>query len=95
MPTQTSNMFAAAASQREREQAKIESDVIGSQPEKPKKRGANATTITLTISREDKVLAKVIAARRGLTVSDLLHFWIHQANKGKDQFDGWEDSYGL
>lgn len=74
--------FANAAEQREQEQAKIEATVTGTTEKdtgRMKKRGADATTITLSISREDKALVKSLAARKGLAVSDLLHQWIEQA----------------
>lgn len=74
---QASNMFGAfgeAAVKREQEQAKIEAVVAGDAPRR--KRGAGATTITLTISQEDKQRVKSYAALRSTTVSDLLHQWI-------------------
>lgn len=39
-------------------------------------RGDDATTITLSISREDKIRVKTWAASRGTTVSALLRGWI-------------------
>lgn len=42
------------------------------------KRGENATTLTTTISREDKIRLKTYAAQRGLPVSDILHEWIEE-----------------
>ncbi|MBQ1487857.1 MAG: hypothetical protein IIZ41_03740 [Lachnospiraceae bacterium] len=45
---------------------------------KLKKRGADATTITLSISMEDKELAKKLAADCNASVSDMLHKWIRQ-----------------
>lgn len=73
------NMFAAAA-QRQQEQQKIEAAVtntsVPSAPGRLKKRGENATTMTLAISKEDKAKVKSWAAQHSTTVSDLLHQWI-------------------
>lgn len=41
-----------------------------------RKRGAGATTMTLSISAEDKMRVKAYAASQATTVSDLLHQWI-------------------
>ena len=77
------NMFdgyGVAAQQRKEQQEKIEAAVMG----KPtpaaasRKRGEDATTITLAISREDKVLLKSWAAAHGTTMSEMLHGWIVQ-----------------
>lgn len=46
-----------------------------------KKRGDDATTITLTISRKDKELVKTWAIRNCVSVSDLLHQWIQEKCK--------------
>ena len=43
-----------------------------------KKRGDNATTITLSISAEDKTRMKRHAARNIMSASDLLHKWIEE-----------------
>jgi hypothetical protein len=48
---------------------------------KQSKRGENATTLTTTISREDKVKLKTYAAKRGIPVSDILHEWIERECK--------------
>ena len=43
-----------------------------------KKRGADATTITLCISREDKALIRMLAEKNEASISDLLHQWIRE-----------------
>lgn len=43
---------------------------------RPKKRGADSGTITLTISKEDKRRMKAYALERDVSMSDLLHDWI-------------------
>ena len=79
---QKPNMFAAAAQQRQQEQQEIEAAVTGAPVSQAggrmKKRGADATTITLAISKEDKARVKAWAARNSTTVSDLLHKWIEE-----------------
>lgn len=81
------NMF-AAAQQRQQEQQQIEAAVIGSAPAatevRLKKRGAEATTITLAISKEDKAMVKSWAALHSTTVSDMLHQWIIQTCSGEE-----------
>lgn len=67
--------FGRAAVEREAEQANIEAAVTGKAPVL-RKRGVGATTMTLSISAEDKQRVKEYAARQSLTVSDLLHEWI-------------------
>lgn len=67
--------FGKAAVEREAEQANIAATVTGAVPVL-RKRGAGATTMTLSISAEDKQRVKEFAARQSLTVSDLLHEWI-------------------
>lgn len=91
MAKEKENMFSSfdtAAQARQQEQQKIEAAVTGSQvPEnlgRLKKRGDGATTITLTISREDKARVKILAAKRGLAVSDLLHQWITESCREGD-----------
>lgn len=74
------NMFAAAAQQRQQEQQQIEAAVTGVSVQQTggrlKKRGKDATTMTLAISKEDKATVKAWAAQHSTTVSDLLHKWI-------------------
>lgn len=74
------NMFAAAAQQRQQEQQQIEAAVTGVSVQqiggRLKKRGKDATTMTLAISKEDKATVKAWAAQHSTTVSDLLHKWI-------------------
>ena len=76
------NMFAAAVQQRQQEQQEIEAAVTGAMVSgttaggRLKKRGENATTMTLAISKEDKATVKPWAAQHSTTVSDLLHKWI-------------------
>lgn len=76
---QKPNMFAAAV-QRQEEQKEIETAVTIKADKNNKivckKRGSDATTITLSISKEDKVKVKSYAAKNSKAVSDLLHQWI-------------------
>lgn len=79
------NMFAAAVQQRQQEQQEIEAAVTGTTAPaqqqaggRLKKRGADATTMTLAISKEDKAKVKAWAAQHSTTVSDLLHNWIEE-----------------
>lgn len=79
MAGQKDNMFGSfgsAAEIRKQDQQEIKAAVLGE--EKPRKRGANATTMTLAISQEDKQLVKSYAAKKSVTVSDLLHYWINE-----------------
>ena len=76
------------AEERQQKQTEIEAAVLG----KPKaatgrrrKRGADATTITLSISREDKERVNELAEKRGLSISDLLHFWIQEAYEAQQE----------
>ncbi len=85
-PKPKENMFSIAAQKREQQQRQIEAAVVqkltvptGLTPKgKLRKRGDNATTMTLSCSLEDKIIIKSYAARHGLSVSDLLHSWIMQ-----------------
>lgn len=76
------NMFSAAAEKRQKEQTKIEktvkADGVVDGAGRVRKRGSSATTITLSISAEDKQALKVYAASHGVSASDLLHEWINQ-----------------
>lgn len=80
--------FGAAAQQRKEQQEQIEAAVTGkpvsgvSSVGRERKRGEDATTITLAISREDKALLKSWAATHGTTMSDMLHDWITQTCGG-------------
>lgn len=65
--------FSAAVQQREQEQQKISAVVTGAPAPK-----SNKTTITLSITKEDKARVKQYALAAGTTVSDLLHDWIEQ-----------------
>lgn len=67
--------FAASAQQRKQEQEQIEATVMG-RPAPAAATVQDRTTITLSISREDKALLKSWAAVHGTTMSDLLHDWI-------------------
>lgn len=83
MAKKQGNMFGSfgqAVEDREQEQAKIEATVTTATQAVPqnRKRGAGATTMTLAISQEDKVLVKTLAAKQGLAVSDLFHLWIQR-----------------
>lgn len=69
--------FNAAAQQRKEQQEKIEAAVISS-PAPAAATVPDRTTITLSISREDKALLKSWAAVHGTTMSDMLHDWIVQ-----------------
>ena len=80
--------FGAAAQQRKEQQKEIEAAVTG-QPAsgaatlgQSRKRGTGATTITLSISGEDKARFKAWAATHGTTMSDMLHDWIVQTCQG-------------
>ncbi len=75
------NMFSAAAQRREQEQQQIEAAVTGKVSVgggKVRKRGDHATTMSLSVSLEDKIKIKEYAARRCLSVSDILHSWIEE-----------------
>lgn len=67
------NMFAKASSKRVQEQTKIKdnlqngADDISSEPR---------TTMTLSMSVDDKMALKTIATKRKKTVSKMLHEWI-------------------
>lgn len=67
--------FGAAAQQRKEQQEKIEAAVTG-RPMPAASTVQDRTTITLSISREDKALLKSWAAVHGITMSDILHDWI-------------------
>ena len=72
---ETKNMFSgfgAAVQQREQEQQKISAVVMGTTVPKSK------TTITVSITKEDKAKVKQYALANNTTVSDLLHDWIEQ-----------------
>lgn len=77
------NIFRTAVQRREQEQQQIEGVVTG-RPNgltpggKVKKRGENATTLTLSCSMEDKLILKAYAASQSMSVSDLLHRWIKE-----------------
>ncbi len=82
MAKKQDNMFGAfgeAVADREQEQAKIKAVAVGDKDEAPmRKRGPNATTMTLSISGEDKQKLKAYAAQNYISVSDLLHIWIER-----------------
>ena len=76
------NIFGEYVDQRKQAQEKIEAAVTGNKRPssgRVRKRGADATTITLSISREDKDRVREIAEREGASISDLLHQWIRKA----------------
>jgi len=85
IPKSEKNMFSAALTQREQEQQTIEATVAETHRKAPigggkvRKRGLNATTMTLSVSLEDKIRIKEYAARKCMSVSDLLHIWIEEA----------------
>ena len=83
------NMFEQAAVKRQQEQKTIEAAVLGKPAQKDtwraRKRGDDATSITLSISREDKERVNVLAEKRGLSISDLLHFWIQEAYEAQQE----------
>lgn len=74
------NMFGAAAQKRQQEQQNIEAVVtsVSGSAARMKKRGPDATTMTLAISKADKQRVKAWAAQHSTTVSDLLHRWIEE-----------------
>ena len=71
------NMFAKASSKRVQEQTKIKdnlqnvdgADAVSSEPR---------TTMTLSMSADDKMALKVLAMKSGKTVSGMLHDWIEE-----------------
>lgn len=69
--------FNAAAQQRKEQQEQIEAAVTG-RPAPVAAAVQDRTTITLSISREDKAVLKSWAAVHGTTMSDMLHDWIDQ-----------------
>lgn len=80
------NMFAKMTSEREEQQktleAKLSGEPVQTEREKilqgrPRKR-QNATTMTISLSQEDKEKIKLYAFSKSLTVSDLIHQWIEQ-----------------
>ena len=71
---------------REQEQARTEAIVTGKRTEeedhpalvgRPRKR-IDATSMSISISRADKMLVKRYALDHAVTVSDLIHLWINQ-----------------
>ncbi len=83
------NMFAAAVQHRQQEQEQIEAHMMGAVAESEaaplsaaedsppmKKRKTDSTTITLSISKEDKVRVKSWAIQNDTNVSEMLHKWI-------------------
>lgn len=77
MAKERTNMFTAAAGKRQKEQEQIEATVTGAKEGKiVRKRGENATKITLSISGEDRIRLRTYAASQGVSASDLLHEWI-------------------
>jgi len=91
MAKQGENLFGSfdlAATERQREQQRIEARVTGqAAPPEPKGRAVplgrprkrmDATSMTISISQADKDLVKTFAFRHALTVSDLVHTWINQ-----------------
>lgn len=72
------NMFAKASSKRVQEQTKIKdnlqnsADVVSSVSAEPR------TTMTLSMSMDDKMALKTIAMKSGKTVSGMLHDWIEE-----------------
>lgn len=62
-----SNIFETSAAQRKKEQAAIESGAI----EKVER-----TTLSLSITRQDKEKLRLLAVRNGTTIAGLIHSWI-------------------
>lgn len=74
--------FGSDLTERVEEQKQIEAAVTGkpSGPAvsgRPRKR-VDATTMSISISRADKLLVKKYAFEHAATVSDLIHIWINQ-----------------
>ena len=74
--------FGSDLTERVEEQKQIEAAVTGkpSSPAvsgRPRKR-VDATTMSISISRADKLLVKKYAFEHTVTVSDLIHVWINQ-----------------
>lgn len=72
MAKKSGNMFDTAVQAREQEQAQITAAVTG----KARMQMEAKSKITLSITEEDRLLAKKYALEHGTTVSDMLHEWI-------------------
>lgn len=82
------NMFAKASSKRVQEQSKIKdnlqnangADAVRSEPR---------TTMTLSMSVEDKIVLKMLAIKSEKTVSGMLHDWIEEKSVDeKGEYNG-------
>ena len=74
--------FGADVTEREEEQRQIENAVMGKPAHpavsgRPRKR-VDATTMSISISKADKLKVKKYAFEHTVTVSDLIHIWINQ-----------------
>lgn len=67
------NMFAKASSKRVQEQTKIKDNLQNSSEADDV---SYRTTMTLSMSVDDKMALKVLAMKSGKTVSGMLHDWI-------------------
>lgn len=48
---------------------------------KEKKKGAERTKLTLSVTCEDKTKLKIIAAKRNTSISAMLHEWVQENSK--------------
>jgi hypothetical protein len=87
MGTKKGNMFDDVAAKRlqevEQMEAKMTGNPVNQRLGRVKKRGAGATTITLSISQEDKELVRKMAEQDGVAISDLFHMWIRNSWKAR------------
>lgn len=72
------NMFAKAAKTREQEQNEIKVQLAADD-----ETSVERTTMTLSMSVEDKKNLKLLAMEKGITVSKMLHYWIQEELKNK------------
>lgn len=66
------NMFDKFAADRKAEQAQIEEYTVAQPAERPSEK----TTMTLSLTVDDKVKLKSVAAKQGRTVASLVHEWV-------------------
>lgn len=82
----TPNLFAQAEAARKQEQEQIKNQLVSGNEQMPvqvkkdtKKVNKELTTMTLSLSKEDKRRFKILAMEQGLTASGLLHKWIEES----------------
>lgn len=69
------NMFDKFASERVMQQEAIETQVMG-ETSAVQDAGVARTTMSLSLSVDDKVKLKTVAAKRNMTVARLVHEWV-------------------